>query len=343
MEDSRITKIVNSFTACTKDVYRREEELPELKKLRDEVVKLTFKDDYVDDGSLRLWDAEHYLEKLNEECGGIATDELNKFMGNCKDLCNMIKGVITGYEGEQKTFSRLERIRCSKRVLRNVEITTDDVRTELDAVVVTKGCVYIVETKNTAKNIFIDEEGNYNLTGDYLKFDTNIKDKLTERENLVERILKEAGYEKMPVRSILVFTNNRITVKNHCNDVKTAFISQLPYLIEENIPMMGITDQDLDAMSKAIEKEQKTEAYPIKFEVDQLKRNFALLTIKLEDAMNPEEAVSEEVHETISHHKKFRFVNFVKNAFHSPALRLAPAVAMATFSLVAAASRDTIR
>ena len=343
MEDSRITEIVNSFTACTKDAYQREEALPELMKLRDEVVKLTFKNDYVDDGSLKLWDAEKYLEKLNEEYDGVATEELKRFKSNCKDLCNKIKGDINGHKGEQKTFSRLERVRCSNRVLRNVEITTDEIRTELDAVVVTKGCVYIVETKSTTKDIFIDEEGNYNLTGDYLKCDKNIKDKLKERENLIEWILKEAGYEKMPVKSILVFTNNKNTVKNHCDDVKAVFISELPYLIEENIPIMGITDQDLDVISKAIEKEQKTEAYPITFEVDQLKRNFALLTIKLEDAMNPAEAVKEKVQETVSHHRKIRLADLIKYVFPSPALRLAPAVAMATFSLIAAAPRDTIR
>ena len=343
MEDSRVNKVINSFTSCKKEVYRREEELPELRKLRDEIVKLTFKDNYVDDGSLKLWDAENYLEKQNEECYGIATEELQRFKNSCKDLNNMIKGVSTGYEGEQKTFNRLERIQCAKRILKNIEFTKDDVRTELDAVVITKGCVYIIETKNTSKNIFIDEEGNYNLTGDFLKFDKNIKDKLADRENFVKQILKEAGYEKMPVQSILVFTNNRITVKNRCADVKTAFVSQLPYLIEENIPLIGITDQDINVISQAIEKERKTEAYPIKFEVDQLKENFAQLVIKLEDAMKPEEAVREEVQEVISHHRKNSFSTIIRNLIHSPAFRLVPAAAMATFSLVTVISRDTFR
>ena len=106
---------------------------------------------------------------------------------------------------------------------------------------------------------------------------------------------------------------------------------------------MGMTDQDLDLISRAIENERKTEAYPIKFEVDQLKENFALLVIKLEDAMNPAKTASEEVQETISHHRKISFGDFIKNVFHSPALRLAPAVAMATVGLATAVARETFQ
>ncbi|MBQ6416842.1 MAG: hypothetical protein IJJ65_11405, partial [Butyrivibrio sp.] len=46
----------------------------------------------------------------------------------------------------------------------------------------TPGAVTIIEVKNTAKNIFLDENGDYFRTGEYLRWDCNIAEKMTLKE-----------------------------------------------------------------------------------------------------------------------------------------------------------------
>ena len=156
MNTKIINEIVNSFTSFRRDFYYKGEELPELFKLQEEIVKLTFGAGQAEKEKIRIWDVERYFEDKNNELNGITTAELETFEEDCKDFCNMIKGIISGSKGEARAFRSLDKVRCPNSILKNVELTTDEVRTELDAVVVTKGGVSIVEVKNTAKNVFID-------------------------------------------------------------------------------------------------------------------------------------------------------------------------------------------
>ena len=122
MNTNRVNEIVNTFTAFKRGVYYKGEELPELFKLQEEVVKLTFGNDQREIEKLRIWDVERYFERKNEELNGAATVELEAFEEDCKDLCNMIKGIISGSRGEAKAFRSLDRIRRTNRILKNVEL-----------------------------------------------------------------------------------------------------------------------------------------------------------------------------------------------------------------------------
>ena len=58
-------------------------------------------------------------------------------------------------------FRKLEYLNSPNIVLRNIELSDGALRSELDAIVITPKCLTIVEVKNTGKDIFIDENGNY--------------------------------------------------------------------------------------------------------------------------------------------------------------------------------------
>ena len=301
MKDNRTNEILNSFTAFTKDAYYRNEELDEMFKLQDEIVKITFNGEHADLGNLRIYDVERHFEQMNEQYGGIATEQLQKFEEDCKDFCNRIKGIISGSKGESKAFHMLLKARCTKRVLKNVEIKTNDSKTELDNVVITKGGVFIVEVKNTSRDIVSDEEGNYYRTGEFLKWDSHIGAKMATRVETIREILRKEGFEDVPVKGIVVFTNNRIEVKNRCERLTTCFLSQLPYLIEEGQENEALVEDDLYVIEKVINAERSIEAYPIEFDAEGMKKDFADLVVTLEQAsvsdeeeyIMPSEMVSE--------------------------------------------------
>ena len=79
-------------------------------------------------------------------------------------------------------------------ILKNIELKDGDDRTELDAVVITPYGITIVEVKNTARDIFIDENGNYYRTGEFLNWDCNIVQKMNLKEDLLKRALEKEEF-----------------------------------------------------------------------------------------------------------------------------------------------------
>ena len=181
---------------------------------------------------------------MNEDCGHVADEELQKFKEESKAFCNLIKAEISGNRGEYKAFKTLEYLHSHNRVLKNVELQDEINRSELDAVVITPKCVTIIEVKNTSRNIFIDEEGNYFRTGEFLKWDCNIAEKMSLKEKLLRKVLSEAEMGHLQIKSILVFTNNHIEVQNKYTQIRTCFINQLVHIIDSFMLEDVLTERD---------------------------------------------------------------------------------------------------
>lgn len=319
--ETRTNEIMSSIKSVSKQTYRKSEVLPELFALQQEIVALTFNAEHAELGDLKIWDVESHLEQLNDDYGGIATEELQRFKSGCAFLCNLIKAECSGNRGENKAFYALERMRAEHLVLRNVELTDGNQRTEIDAVVITHKGVFIIEVKNTQRDIFIDEKGDYYRTGEYMRWDSNIGGKLTVKKDLLQKALCNAGLEKVEIFEIVVFTNNRIEVQNRCSRIKTCFLGQLPYLIDEWNLGRYLTSSDMSKASESIEKARCTEEYPLELDVERFKRDFAELMVKLESASQPEEGFPEIT--TAERSKRIRFLDILNTVFSVKNIRAA--------------------
>lgn len=319
MKTKRIEELMVGMKSFSKDGYHKSELLNEMFSLQQEIVELTFSGEHAATAELKIWDVEKHLEQLNEECGHVADEELQKFMESSKILCNLIKAEISGNRGEYKAFKTLEYLQSQNKVMRNVELSNGETRTEIDALVITPKCLTIVEVKNTSKNILIDEDGNYYRTGEFLKWDCNIAEKMAVKEDLLRRVLEAAGYGHIRIRSVVVFTNNRIEVQNKFAQIRTCFVNHLAYVIDGFRLDDNITMNDMDSIQKLVEDAMCQEAYPFEFDARQYQEDFANLLATLEFAKakveTQEEMISEseQQHERVSHqtHKKVRKVTFV--------------------------------
>lgn len=284
MKTNRVTELLNAMKSFSKDKYRKDELLTEMFALQEEIVGLTFNGEHASTADLRIWDVEKHLEQLNQECGGIANEELQRFEEGSKKLCNLIKAEISGNKGENRAFRTLQYIHSKNIILKNVELSHDDRRSELDAIVITPAGITIVEVKNTAKNIFIDDNGGYYRTGEYLKWDCNIADKMAIKEELLRVALANGGIDNIQITSVVVFTDNRIEVQNKCPAIKTCFVSQLAYLIDDQNKETKYTDEAMKQIESSIRETESKESYPFDFDVAKYKMDFALLMATLEDA-----------------------------------------------------------
>ena len=154
MKTKRIEKLVSGMTSFSKEHYQKSELLNEMFALQTEIVEAAFSEEHASTANLRIWDVERHLEQLNEDCGHVADEELERFKDGSKVLCNMIKAEISGNRGEYKAFKNLEYLRSQNTVLRNVELQDGANRSELDAVVITPKVFNYCRSKEYFKEYF---------------------------------------------------------------------------------------------------------------------------------------------------------------------------------------------
>lgn len=329
MNNTRVQELMAAMNSFGKEAYHKSEILGEMLALQSEIVNLTFNGDHAATAELKIYDVERHLEQLNEECGNVADESLQRFIAGSKILCNLIKAEISGNKGEYKAFRTLEYLKSKNIVLKNVELTDGELRTELDAVVVTPKCITIVEVKNTGKNIFIDETGNYYRTGEFLKWDCDIAGKMEVKENLLRKALEDAGITDVKVQGVVVFTNNRIEVQNKYSALRTCFVSQLAYIIDGFRGESIFEEEDMERIQTAIESAECKEYYPAEFDAEQYKLDFATVMATLEEASAVKEEAFEEAQETVKivEPKKMTFKDVMRTIFTSKYTRYAGSAA----------------
>jgi hypothetical protein len=282
MKAQRFEELMAGMNSFGKECYHKSELLNELLSLQREIVELTFNGEHAATADLKIYDVEKHLEQLNDECGHIADEELQQFENGCKTLCNLIRAEISGNKGEYKAFKTLEYLHSANRILKNVELSDGELHTELDAIVVTQKCIFIIEVKNTGRNVFIDEDGNYYRTGEFLALDSNIAEKIGIKEKLLRQVLDENGFQDRKIRSIVVFTNNRIEIHNQYTPIRTCFASQLQYIIDGYRLDKDISEAEMDEIQEAIKVADSKAYYPFEWDVQQYKMDFANLMLALE-------------------------------------------------------------
>lgn len=290
----KVMELVNYFESFKKTKYCKAEIEGELRKLQQEMLSLVFDDEHILNANLKIWDVFNQLTSENEEKSGVATELLEVLREDCKMFSNLIRAEISGNWGENQVFNRLSGLRGKHAILRNIELSNEYGRTELDMVVLTEKVLVIVEVKNTRKYIFIDETGAYYRKGEYQSFDCNIKEKMNYREQLLKGVLAETlskiGKE-VNVIKLVVFTNNRIEIRNKCDELQTCFLGELPYLIDDYTGEKVYTEEDIIALAETISDSAESNEYEFKMDIQKFKQDFARVLVTLE---NYEEQQEEE-------------------------------------------------
>lgn len=291
----RKDEILSQITAFSKTSFTKAEFLPEMLKLQQEMVHITFSDKHADNANLRLWDVEKHFRNLNEERNNIADFELDEFSKGCKSISNAISAEFSGNAGEHKVFRELEKLECENIILKNIEIEYEGRRTEIDTIVFTRNAIFIIEIKNSKKNIFIDENGDFYRTGYSMHYDCNIADKMDEREYLLRKALESSGITRLKIFKIVAFTNPQIDVENKYHYIKVCGCNYLPVFIDNFTSNCDYSYGDMSTMAQAVNDFKCPEAYQMSINMDEFKSNFAELVAKLESA---EDTDTEETSDT---------------------------------------------
>lgn len=292
--EEKVTELVNSIKSFQKTKYCKADIESELRALQKELLSLVFDEEHILNANLKIWDAFNQLSAENEEKNWIATDLLEVLREDCKKFSNLIRAEISGNWGENQVFNRLTGLKGPHAILRNIELSNGVRKTELDFVVFTEKAQVIVEVKNTKKDVFIDETGAYYRQGEYQSFDCNIKEKMNYREKLLHTMLldalKERGKEANIIK-LVVFTNNRIELRNKCDDLVTCFLGELPYLIDDQKGEVLYTEEDIAAFAEVISDSAELNEYEYEMDMQKFKEDFARVLVTLENYEEQQEDV----------------------------------------------------
>ena len=280
----RVDELMKAMKSFNEEKYQKSEMLDEMLALQSEMVHLTFNDEHASTAELKLTDVINHLEQLNSNCANVADEELARFREGAEELVNLIKVEKSGAKGEARAFNTLKYVQSKNIVLKNIELTDGDFRTELDAVVVLPKAIAILEVKNSSKDILIDEEGNYFRISETKAWDCNIAEKFATKETLLKQALKEGGIANVPIRRIVVFTNNKIQIQNDYPYIKKCYANQLPRVLDGLRGGTEFTDNEMEKIAETIDNAECKQAYPCEMNIDQFKQNFATLMAILEEA-----------------------------------------------------------
>lgn len=161
----------------------------------------------------------------------------------------------------------------------------------------TNHAIFIIEIKNSKKNIFIDENGEFYRIGNSMHHDCNIADKMDEREALLRKALERAGMDYLKIFKIVTFTNPRLDVENKYHYIKVCPSNYLTSFIEKFTSNQWYSYEDICTMAEAVTEVKCPEEYKMSIDMTEFKRDFAILMAKLESAEEAEkepEIVQEE-------------------------------------------------
>lgn len=291
--NKRKNEVLSGITSFTKRTYAKSELLPELFQLQSELVDLTFNGEHAENAQLKIWDVYNHLSALNAERGNVVDGDLmHRLWTGCKAINEAIRGEISGNKGEHMALRSLDTVRSYHTIIRNVELSSGEHRTELDIVVFTEKAVFIVEVKNPTRNVFIDVKGNYcRVNNGHVSYDKNIGEKMNDKSYLLRCALEKAGVENPNIVSLVVFTNNNINVTNEFPYIRHCFLSSLPHLIDCYEGNAIYTEEQIAQMMQATKDAQCSEAYPLEMDIAQFKEDFATVMAILESAGDAEEKV----------------------------------------------------
>ena len=283
--------LLSSLKGLSKDVYSREELLPEMVQLEKEMAQIVFEDgldipaEYVHMSYIMK-----HLHEMNNVAGNVADQELKRLSRLASIFSNHVRAQQSGITGEDRVEQYLDYMKSNHVVLRNLQLSDGVHNTEIDFLVLKQGVATIVEVKNSKRDIYIDEVGDMYKIGRYENFDSHLGAKMDFRAEVIKQLLKDAGFENMKIEKVVVFTNNRIQVQKDYRGFRVCFLSRLPHLIDDfyGTGVIQFT-KHLQQIADFIQSKDLNEYYPFDMDVQEFKEAFvdAYLKIKGYDQPKP--------------------------------------------------------
>ncbi|MCQ2522039.1 MAG: NERD domain-containing protein [Lachnospiraceae bacterium] len=264
--------------------YKHEEIAKEYESLVVSTANVIFDKEHTMGGNIWLKDVKDHIMETAKECKLNHSEEMKSFLTAYRNLDNAMAAYRSGIWGENIAFQRLELMKQPYKLIRNIEITDKVGKTEIDGVVITKKAIFILEIKNTKKDILITEEGDYTTLGTYVSNEGGIKWKMGHRLDALKAVLNNVSVPKLNMVKLVVFNNEEGQIINRCSSLRTCLLSQLPSVIEDYQGRDLYSELDMNNMARYIEKAREEFTYTLDGNPKEFKERFASIVATIEMA-----------------------------------------------------------
>lgn len=205
--------------------------------------------------NMRPQDLTKHFSALAEEFGLADSDTYKRFIANMDELDHAVKSFIAGQKGEQLAKSSLRPLAYDPnvKILYNIALENEEMKTEYDAIVFAPYGLFVVEVKNWCGDVTLTEGGF--LTRDDSAVSTNLAARMLVKETLLRDCLGELFPANF--HSILLFPENKTrfhdeyhkmqvgfgaSVSNSIRDFSGTYLKLAPEQIREMIGKVASAD-----------------------------------------------------------------------------------------------------
>ena len=153
------------------------------------------------------------IEQYKKEIKYTADDKQNKY------LTEKIKLLELGLNGENSVLFELQNSFLPLHILHDVRIAHNNLKAQIDFVVLTRKFILVIEVKNYFGNILVNEKDEFIrqvYKGNKLAFQEGFYSPVRQVERQVEvfeSYMKDMGaVTRTPIKSVVVFSNNRTVI-----------------------------------------------------------------------------------------------------------------------------------
>ena len=241
------------------------------------------------------------------------TEEYSRLKRNFTDLGYTIGSFIKGMNGEKIAKRALKLISFDKdvKVLYNIALEDEDVQAEYDAIVIAPYGIFVIEVKNWASSMVINERGIIERNDG-----TGITYDLPSRMSIKEGLLREYLGDLFTgdYQGMLLFSNERAAVDDHYKKIPLSFGGSIVYDIRaygKGKPQ--ISREEIEAIANTLIENNKEQKTISKVDSEAIIDDYANLIVMLENQSEEEQVVNLDIEKEST--KAQESVNSTNNNF----------------------------
>ena len=302
-------EIINCFTAMNERSYNADTYFKELEKLQEQICNTLMPAVLNKKG----W----YEEIINQ----LESDKFNddnienvikpRFINTAIKMSKEIRIKKCGNRGERNITNFLKETQTyfeDSCLMNNVSIKCDDLNVEIDNIFISPKCIFIVETKNWTKPIYINYCGEI-YKDNILVENKNIVSSMSNKRRALWSLLKENGLKNIKIQEVIVNANPHNFIKNDCEKLLilnnpsdiVSFITDFKTEVDYN-------HDDIENIGKVVKDNIYSETYPVEYNIKEFKNDAAELVL----ALNSE---NKEIEDETNNDIKTYVFDFIKESF----------------------------
>lgn len=233
----------------------------------------------------RIGDIISKCERIAREKNLLWDPKVHEGLVGLEQVKKSIAVTMAGISGENRVSKAFQYVsRPDARYYKNIYISDGQNETEMDAVVVTKNGLIILEIKNAKEDITIAPDGRILFNNSSCYHDISIGDKMSMKRNLLRKYMEDAfknsGIEKdLVIDSILVFSTpnrTRIHVSDQFRQEQYCFRGSLYRRIDWFESNTEYSNEDLEKIYAILENmEANQKRFATDCDMKEIKQQFA--------------------------------------------------------------------